>query len=80
MTHYSTSHAFVNYDVQFKYVIENDELWVSEGNCMILYGPRHTPNPLPFSLQTPPQKRPFLGGSVPSDIFSILEIRPWFKI
>ena len=28
----------------------------------------------------PPPKKAFFGRSVPSNIFSILEIRPWFKI
>ena len=48
----------------------------------MFFGPRHTPNPLSLTPHTlSPKKGLFLeGGSVPPNIFSILEIWTWFKI
>ena len=49
---------------------------------LILIGPRHIPNPLPLSLQTPcrPPTKKRLLCTIKFIAFSILEIRPQFKI
>lgn len=36
---------------------------MKNNDYILLYGPKHTPIPLPLKLQTPPPKKgPFFGG------------------
>ena len=48
--------------------------------CIDFWRPETYPESFYFKPLDPPKKSFFWGASVSSNIFSILEIRPWFKI